>query len=243
LQSVVKPDEVLLKVLNRYEQIYRQASMRFLSSSNELVRMASLNIMLKTNSLLFETAVLPELMGRLRALEDKAAKGGFCALKPWQKNRKVANLAIELDDSAKSETRIDINCLTEPERALFERVQEIIDKYAPGCPPQDVIENKADLWYKGLEIFGRRAAELFVVVVPASFCCDELETWYFKLYFYNFWLDWLESIEQVRKMPKEQREALLFERREMGMLDRVFRFSRSQPETIKNQKKAEDHPK
>ena len=131
LQSGLKPNEVLLKVINRYEQIYRQASMRFLSSSNELARMAALNIMLKTNSLLFETAVLPELMGRLRALEDKAAKGGFRALKPWQINNKVSNLSRALDDSAKSETRIDINCLTEPERKLFAKVQEIIEKYAP----------------------------------------------------------------------------------------------------------------
>ena len=77
LQSVVKTHEVLLKVLNRYEQIYRQASLRFLSSSNELARMAALNIMLKTNTALAETAVLPELMSRLRSLEDKAAKGVF----------------------------------------------------------------------------------------------------------------------------------------------------------------------
>ena len=77
LQGGTKPNEVLLKVLNRYEQIYRQASMRFLSSSNELARMAALNIMLKTNTALAETAVLPELMSRLRILEDKAAKGVF----------------------------------------------------------------------------------------------------------------------------------------------------------------------
>jgi hypothetical protein len=33
--------------------------------------------MLKANSLVFETAVLPELMGRLKVLEEKAAKGVF----------------------------------------------------------------------------------------------------------------------------------------------------------------------
>ena len=77
LQSGIKPNEVLLKVLNRYEQIYRQASMRFLSSSNELARMAALNIMLKANSLMCETAVLPEVLGRLRELEDKAKRGVF----------------------------------------------------------------------------------------------------------------------------------------------------------------------
>ena len=77
LQSVVKPDKVLLKVLNRYEQIYRQASMRLLTTSNELARIAALNIMLKANSLICETAVLPEVLGRLRDLEDKAKRGVF----------------------------------------------------------------------------------------------------------------------------------------------------------------------
>lgn len=77
LQSVGKPDEVLLKVINRYEQIYRQASMRLLITSNEFARIAALNIMLKANAALFETAVLPELMSRLKVLEDKAKRGVF----------------------------------------------------------------------------------------------------------------------------------------------------------------------
>jgi hypothetical protein len=77
LQSVVNSEGVLLKVVNRYEQIYRQASMRLLTSSNELAQLGALNAMLKANSLLFETAVLPGLIGRLKVLEDKAAKGVF----------------------------------------------------------------------------------------------------------------------------------------------------------------------
>ena len=77
LQSAVKPDGVLLKVMNRYEQIYRQASMRLLTSSNTLAQLGALNIMLKANSLLFETAVLPEVLGRLKDLEDKAKRGVF----------------------------------------------------------------------------------------------------------------------------------------------------------------------
>ena len=76
-QGVIAPKAVLFKVLNRYEQIYRQASMRLLTSSNELAQLGALNAMLKANSLLFETAVLPELIGRLKVLEDKAAKGVF----------------------------------------------------------------------------------------------------------------------------------------------------------------------
>ena len=77
LQSVIEPDKILLKIVNRYEQIYRQASMRLLTASNELAQLGALNIMLKANSLLFETAVLPELMSKLKMLEDKASRGVF----------------------------------------------------------------------------------------------------------------------------------------------------------------------
>ena len=51
--------------------------MRLLTTSNELARIAALNIMLKANSLICETAVLPEVLGRLRDLEDKAKRGVF----------------------------------------------------------------------------------------------------------------------------------------------------------------------
>jgi hypothetical protein len=76
-QGVNEPKQVLFKVLNRYEQIYRQASMRFLTASNELAKLGALNIMLKANSLVCETAVLPEVLGRLKELEDKAKRGVF----------------------------------------------------------------------------------------------------------------------------------------------------------------------
>jgi hypothetical protein len=77
VQSVTKPEAILLKIVNRYEQIYRQASMRLLTSSGELAQLGALNVMLKANSLLFETAVLPDLMNRLKGLEEKAKRGVF----------------------------------------------------------------------------------------------------------------------------------------------------------------------
>lgn len=153
-------------------------------------------------------------------------------MKPWQLNRRVGQLSADLEPSAESGTKIDYNCFTEAERALFDRIQEITDKYAPQPPPADVIAKNGDLWNKGLEIFSRRATELFVEVIPASFCCDELEEWYFKLYFYNFWLDWTEHVKELRKMPKEQHNELLCERREMGILNIVFRIPKSNCETI-----------
>ena len=77
LQSIVEPKAVLFKVLNRYEQIYRQASMRLLTSSNTLAQLGALNIMIKANDALRDTAVLPEVLGRLKDLEEKAKRGVF----------------------------------------------------------------------------------------------------------------------------------------------------------------------
>ena len=71
------PNDVLLKAINRYEEIYRQASRRMLTSTNALAQLGALNIMLKANALMFQTAALPELLSRIRALEDKAKKGVF----------------------------------------------------------------------------------------------------------------------------------------------------------------------
>ena len=77
LQCVTKPEDVLFKITNRYEQIYRQASLRMLSSDNPIVQLGALNTMLKVNSMMYETLVLPDLVYRLKALEKLAAKGVF----------------------------------------------------------------------------------------------------------------------------------------------------------------------
>lgn len=162
-------------------------------------------------------------------------------MKPWQLNREVNSLSRQLDDPVKTQTKIDFNSLSGPERQLFGRIQEIVDKYTPAKPPDDVIIDNADLWCKALEIFGTRVTELFFDILPASLCCDELEQWYFKLYFYNFWRDRMESIQKLRNMPKEQREALLCEQREMGLLDVVFRIPSRQPETSEKNKITRHH--
>ena len=77
VQSVIDAQRVLLKVVNRYEQIYRQASVRLLTFVEESCQLGALNTMLKANSMLFETAVLPGLLCRLKDLEEKSKRGVF----------------------------------------------------------------------------------------------------------------------------------------------------------------------
>jgi len=77
LQQLGDHEVILLKIVNRYEQIYRQASVRLVTGSQEATQLGALNIMLKANGKVWETAVLPELLNRLKSLEEKAKRGVF----------------------------------------------------------------------------------------------------------------------------------------------------------------------
>lgn len=77
LQHVENHSRILMKIVNRYEQIYRQASIKLLTGAQEATQLGALNVMLKANRLVFETSVLPELLHRLKTLEEKAQRGVF----------------------------------------------------------------------------------------------------------------------------------------------------------------------
>ena len=77
LQCIAKPKEILLKIMNRYEQIYRRAGWQFLTVTEESSKLGALNLMLKANTQLLESVVLPELIARLETLEEKAKNGVF----------------------------------------------------------------------------------------------------------------------------------------------------------------------
>jgi len=72
LQQLSDHEAILLKTVNRYEQIYREASIRLLTGTQELTQLGALNIMLKVNSKIYEIAVLPDILNRLEELEEKA---------------------------------------------------------------------------------------------------------------------------------------------------------------------------
>ena len=77
LLNVKNHSQILMRTVNRYEQIYREASVRLLTGTQELTQLGALNIMLKVNSKIYETAVLPDILNRLKELEEKAKKGVF----------------------------------------------------------------------------------------------------------------------------------------------------------------------
>jgi hypothetical protein len=74
LQGATRTEHTSLKVLNRFEEIYTQASKRAMSSTDPYVQLAALNLMIKTNSHLSDAAIAPEILHRISALEDKIGK-------------------------------------------------------------------------------------------------------------------------------------------------------------------------
>jgi hypothetical protein len=77
LQNVQNPTAILMRTVNRYDQIYRQASIRLLTGTQEATQLGALNLMLKATDKICEVAVLPEILHRLRRVEEKARRGVF----------------------------------------------------------------------------------------------------------------------------------------------------------------------
>lgn len=76
-QPLLTADKQVHRIINLYEQIYRKAALKYLSSKNENVQLGALKIMFETVKQLEEILVLPELVGRLKTLEVKAKGGVF----------------------------------------------------------------------------------------------------------------------------------------------------------------------
>ena len=147
-------------------------------------------------------------------------------MKPWQLNRKLDDLSEKLKDaSMDGTTRIDPDCLTEGEKLLFAKVSEFYAKYGLDFP-DDVLAANWELFSKALDVIFRRVLDLFLFVMPKAFGSGEIEEWYFKLHFYNFYVDLLECLERVSKWPEKEREIFLNDMKQNDGLNKVFRIPR-----------------
>jgi hypothetical protein len=53
---------------------------------------------------------------------------------------------------------------------------------------------------------------------------DEIEEWYFKLHFYNFFEDLKDCLANVRRWNEKDREEFLKDMKEHDMMNKVFRI-------------------
>ena len=146
-------------------------------------------------------------------------------MKPWELNRRVGNLSEKLKPVPSDVIRIDFDSFPEPEKQLFRKIWEIEQKYG-SSPPADVIEANAEFIFKAWDVIGWRVLELFMFVMQELLAEDEIEEWYFKLHFYNFFEDLNECLQRVRKWSEKDREEFLKDMKENDMMNKVFRIPR-----------------
>jgi hypothetical protein len=161
-------------------------------------------------------------------------------LKSWYLNRRVGALAEKLKPVSSDVIRLDFDSFSEPEKQLFNRIREIEQKYG-SSPPVDVIEANWELIFKAREIIAWRVIELFMFVMKELLGADEIEEWYFKLHFFNFFEDLKDCLTNVRKWSEKDREEFLRDMKQNDMMNKVFRIPRSLNDrnTVKSKKKQE----
>jgi hypothetical protein len=146
-------------------------------------------------------------------------------LKTSQLDRRVQALSEKLRAASSDVARLDFDSFSEPEKQLFNRIWEIQDEYGLS-PPSDVVEASAELIFKAREVIGWRVIQLFMFVMKELLWGDEIEDWYFKLHFYNFFESLKECLANVRKWSENDREEFLRDMKESDMMDKVFRVPR-----------------
>jgi hypothetical protein len=146
-------------------------------------------------------------------------------LKSWQLDRRVDALSEKLKPVSSDVIRLDFDSFTEPEKQLFNKIWEIQEEYG-SSPPAEVIEANKELIFKASEVLSWRVLQLFMFVMKQLLEHDEIEEWYFKLHFYNFFADLSDCLKNVRRWSDKDREEFLRDMKEHDMMNKVFRIPR-----------------
>jgi hypothetical protein len=112
----------------------------------------------------------------------------------------------------KGTTKIDWNCLTSEEQALFDKVYKLKAEYSPYSPPDDVLAANHGLFLKGMEFILRRALDLFQEAAKAYCCVAKGDEVFFEFIF-NVRIFWFLH-ELGRQCEKSRNEMELVEKYE-----------------------------
>ena len=125
-------------------------------------------------------------------------------MKSLDVKRKIDSIEESLETlRVKGTTRLDWNCLTRQERALFEKFIDLKEEYAPGGPPDDVLQENHALIVKGIELVMRRALDFFHEATRAYCVVDDKNEAFFELVYslrvYWFLYEMRRHFERNRK--------------------------------------------
>jgi hypothetical protein len=137
--------------------------------------------------------------------------------------KRINDLSEKLKPVPSEGIRIDFDSFTDPEKYIFLKTAELIQKYeGKKLPPEFFIENK-ELFRKVSLIALERTSELFLFIVPLALEMDEVEQWFFKLHFGLFMKKFKDCLQNVKKWSKEDREEFLCEMNRKPKEDNEFK--------------------
>lgn len=167
-------------------------------------------------------------------------------MKSWVLDRKLGGLQDKM--KAECHERVVVfdfeRTFTEGEKALINKTREALCKFEAN-PSVDLFDEnikiilKVDEVYLNYAMFTLREILLCQFGNPNS----EIDRWYFKLHFYNFFMDLTECLQRVHNWSEGDNEIFL-KNFESGMKNKVYRLPRDshsnlgQTANLANNKKA-----
>lgn len=129
-------------------------------------------------------------------------------MKPSQLTKRIEELSEKLKPVASEGIRIDFKSFTEPEQLVLLKNFELDEKYHGRWTHEAIMENQ-ELILKFNHIILSRVMDLFSFTMPRALMLDEVEQWFFKFNFNDFWRRWMECQKNLEKWSKKDREDFL----------------------------------
>ena len=129
-------------------------------------------------------------------------------MRPSQLTKRIEELSEKLKPVASEGIRLDFYSFTEPEQLVILKNWELDEKYRGRWTHEVIMENK-EVILKLNHIAISRVIELFTFAMPRAMMLDEVEQWFFKFNFNEFFRRWFECQKNVSKWSKKDREDFL----------------------------------
>ena len=129
-------------------------------------------------------------------------------MKSAQLTKRIDELSEKLKPVPSEGIRINFYSFTEPEQLVILKNLELDEKYQGRWTHEVIMENK-ELILKLNHIVISRVMELFTFAMPRAMMLNDVEQWFFKFNFNEFFRRWLECQKNLSKWSKKDREDFL----------------------------------
>jgi hypothetical protein len=123
-------------------------------------------------------------------------------------NKRIENLSGKLVDEPKEHiAKFDFDSLTDAEKALFNRIEELQKEYGKPLPKQ-ILEANKDLIFKAQEIILKYTSDTFRFTM-LCFLGDpdsKVDQLFFNVLFYKFRKKLMTCLKNIRELPQSIRE-------------------------------------